>query len=92
MLAPIVGRQRPSVGSGWRSRRSLRRLLAAMLRALELRRSLRARPAFAAVVVLTLGLGIGVNTAVFSFVHGRLRPFACASRAKARCGRSASAR
>jgi putative ABC transport system permease protein len=38
-------------------------------------RPLRAQPALAAVVILTLGLGIGVNTAVFSFVYGiLLRP------------------
>jgi predicted permease len=35
-------------------------------------RGLRRNPGFAAVVVLTLGLGIGANTAVFSVVRGAL--------------------
>jgi putative ABC transport system permease protein len=35
-------------------------------------RSLAARPAFALLVVLTLGLGIGANAAIFSAVHGLL--------------------
>ena len=45
----------------------------------DVRRSLRSIPrrlGLSAVVVLTLGLGIGANTAVFSFVWGiLLRPF-----------------
>ncbi|MDX2056835.1 MAG: hypothetical protein SFV24_03470, partial [Gemmatimonadales bacterium] len=35
-------------------------------------RSLRRAPGYAAAVVLTLGLGIGANTAIFSVVRGVL--------------------
>jgi putative ABC transport system permease protein len=35
-------------------------------------RGIARNPGFAAVVILTLGLGIGVNTAIFSVVHGVL--------------------
>ena len=39
-------------------------------------RQIRRQPAFAAAVILTLGLAIGANTAIFSFVNALLiRPF-----------------
>ena len=39
-------------------------------------RSLRRRPGFTLVVILTLSLGVGANTAVFSLIYGvLLRPF-----------------
>jgi putative ABC transport system permease protein len=45
----------------------------------EAARFLAANPGFAAIVVLTLGLAIGVNTTIFSVVHGvLLRPLAYA--------------
>jgi putative ABC transport system permease protein len=37
-------------------------------------RQLRKSPAFTLVVILTIGLGIGANTAVFSVINGFLRP------------------
>ena len=38
-------------------------------------RSLAAQPGFSLVVILTLGLAVGVNTAIFSLVNGvLLRP------------------
>ena len=37
-------------------------------------RQLRAKPAFTLLVVLTVALGIGANTAIFSMINGFLRP------------------
>jgi len=43
---------------------------------MQLQRQIRRQPAFAAAVVLTLGLAIGASTAIFSFVNALLiRPF-----------------
>lgn len=39
-------------------------------------RSFKQKPAFAAIIILTLALGIGANTAIFSLIYGiLLRPF-----------------
>jgi hypothetical protein len=46
-------------------------------------RMLRAAPAFVLIVVLTLGLGIGATTAVFSVIEGQLlRPLPYADSAR----------
>ncbi|HEV2349091.1 MAG TPA: ABC transporter permease [Terriglobia bacterium] len=52
-------------------------------------RMLRKNPGFAAVAIITLGLGIGVNTTIFSFVHGMLLrqpPVADPNRVMMLCG------
>ena len=51
----------------------------------EALRLLRANPGFAAVIVLTLALGIGVNSTIFSVLHGvLLRPLQYANPERAR--------
>ena len=54
------------------------------------RRALRRQPGYVAAVVVTLGLGIGANTAIFSVIDGVLLkplPYASGDRLRARRGR-----